>query len=338
MDTPTQRDWLKLYEAAMAFKELAQWRWMSDSDVFAVQNPSKDEVGYCSLMGAAGEEFGLLVFLGAEGFESYKQIALGDVDCTSLDVWAMISALSMALLGRDELDRQDHDVIRSLGLRFRGKNAWPCFRSHRPGYLPWGLESEEAHLLTAALEQAIDVAARVRDGALGLQRGASAGLVLTRYCCDGHWMEEWRKPLALRPGPAAPALPDRAYLQRLREMAGSLRGSWELDLFFMPTPVASGSERPFYPTCVMALERTSGFIVGGDITRPALTAEEKQGAVLQLLQKAGELPREIRVASDELRRIVGPLATGLGISVRVARLPMLEKARTGLMKHMVGLD
>jgi len=36
---------------------------------------------------------------------------------------------------RDGLDKQDREVIKKLGLKFRGAHAWPMFCSYRPGML-----------------------------------------------------------------------------------------------------------------------------------------------------------------------------------------------------------
>jgi hypothetical protein len=44
-----------LYEGAVKFRDLAPWRWMRDSDTFAVQSPDIGEIVYCSVMGAVGE-------------------------------------------------------------------------------------------------------------------------------------------------------------------------------------------------------------------------------------------------------------------------------------------
>jgi hypothetical protein len=54
-------------------------------------------------------------------------------------------------------------VIKELGLKFRGRQEWPMFRSYRPGYLPWYLEAPEARTLTYALEQAVEVVLRFEE-------------------------------------------------------------------------------------------------------------------------------------------------------------------------------
>jgi|GEM_PF-1998218 len=36
---PTLTEWRKLYHAAIRLKEIAPWQWMTETDIFGVQNP-----------------------------------------------------------------------------------------------------------------------------------------------------------------------------------------------------------------------------------------------------------------------------------------------------------
>jgi len=68
---PTINQWKELYKTAIKFQRMECWNWMWDTDLFGVQNPENGEIGYCVIMGGAGEHFALAVYLGSEGLYSY---------------------------------------------------------------------------------------------------------------------------------------------------------------------------------------------------------------------------------------------------------------------------
>ena len=331
---PTKEDWEGLYQAAIRFKENSPWVWMENGDLFAVENPFDGETGYCSVLGNGGQEFGLVLFLGAEGYNAYMRLMMDESETVRPEPILDTCALSVLFVNRDELARPDMAVIRSLGLNFRGNNAWPLFRSQRPGYLPWYLEKEEALFLTSALQQAVNVVIRVRDNDLDLFAGSDADLVLTRYFYEGQWLDEWRKPRVAEEQVRVSVTLDKERLRRLHDATGKKSGSWELDLFILPAAIDSGTGRPYYPNCILAVERNQGLIVGTDLLGPGLSLKEKQEAFIRLLEKATPLPQEIRVGNKEVGQLVEPVAEELGISISIAPLRLLGHARRSLFEHV----
>lgn len=336
MEQPTQNEWDDLYQAAIRFKEMAPWQWMADMDLFGVENPDGGEVGWCSILGNERQEFGLLVFLGAEGFQMYNRIAMGEAEATSLELWARVPLLSMTFNSRDDLERRDLEMIRALGLRFRGRAAWPLFRSQRPGYVPWYLDKAEVTYLSAVVQQTLSVAGRVREERLDLFEEADNGMLFTRYCRTCQWLDGWRKPKIPSRAANTPVPLDEARLSGLRKAAKELRGKWELDIFLLPTAVQEGSDRPYYPTCVMAVETQTGLIVGADVAGVVPSPEVLQDAVIRVLGQGKQLPHDLRVMSEEVLQVVEPVAQALGMSVRVARMAKLERARRDLVEHFLG--
>lgn len=193
MNQPSKSDWTALYQAAITFKQTSPWEWMKNEDLFVVESPGDGEVGYCSILGIAGEKFGLGMFLGDKGLQYYTRLMSEEAQRADLDEDIMVPLLTMLLVGRDELQKEDREVIRSLGLTFRGRNAWPLFRSQRPGYVPWLLERSEVLFLTTAIQQALAVADEVLKGEVRLLEYGVSDSVYTRCFHDGSWCGAWRR-------------------------------------------------------------------------------------------------------------------------------------------------
>jgi len=61
-------EWDNLYKTAIKIKDIAPWEWLEEHDLFAVQNPDTNEIGFVSIMGAIGEHYAISVYLGEKGF------------------------------------------------------------------------------------------------------------------------------------------------------------------------------------------------------------------------------------------------------------------------------
>lgn len=340
MDQPNKSDWEALYAAAIMFKEAAPWEWMDNEDICAVENPEDAEVGYYSILGSGGEEFGLGMFVGEDGYQRYMKVISGEIEPEDFEESIMARSISMLLVDRDVLQKKDYDIIRSLGLRFRGKNAWPFFRSQRPGYVPWFLDKSEAHFLTVALHQALEAANEVRNGTLDLWVLQRENRVLTRCYRNGRWLGEWRNaptPSQQKEEHVESIDPVKeAELHLFSNQASKTNAVWELDIFMLPIPIASESKRYYFPICLLVVETKLGLVIGVNLTKPWLLTAEKQAEVIQIIRKVNQIPSKIRVKSNKVRRIVEPITSILGIKLRVGPLPMLEQAKASISEHMSG--
>jgi hypothetical protein len=338
MEQPSKSDWAVLYQAAITFKETAPWEWMDNESLFAIENPDDREIGYCSVLGAGGEEFGLGMFVGEKGYERYRNLISEEVAPDDLEENTMTRSLTMLLVDRDVLQEEDHKIIRSLGLRFRGRNAWPFFRSQRPGYVPWFLDKSEARFLTAALHQALGVANEVHSGKLELCAPEPEDLVFTRCYRGDRWLGQWREAPApiRRRGARAKSIDAvrEAELHLLSSRASKVSDTWELDIFMLPMPIGSESERPYFPSCFLLVERKLGLVLGTNLTKPWLTTAEKQDEILQILTKVNQIPSEIRVRSNKVKQIAEPVTSILGIKLRVGPLPVLEQVKASLRNYL----
>jgi hypothetical protein len=338
MTEPALEEWKRLYEAAIAFRDLACWRWMWDSDVFAVQDPETKEIGYCTVMGALGEFLALAVYPGGEGWALLdKMHADEDEDPEDpFDAFLEQNCLIASFTSRDDLDKRDLAVIRTLGLRFRGRTAWPQFRSHRPGYAPWRLEAPEAQFLTVALEQAADIGSRCKERrALLDPPEGRENAILTRVSLQRdngmEWEDLWRRPDP-PPAPRTPPAPvvDFRKLEKVERLNLPQGGAWEMDL--APLPLFVGTdERPFIPMLLMCVDHASGFVFQPQMAPPDEVHASLTDWIIEFVIAHETRPETIFFRNANLHPALKTVASPLGIQIqRADDLPMLDQARMHL--------
>lgn len=339
--SPTKADWKALYQAALEFKEIEAWTWIYDSDVFGVQDPVSGEIGYCCIMGALGEMFALAVYLGSEGLESYMQVASEPplASAEALETMLLQKCLMASFGSRKELTKEDRQIIKSLGLKFRGRTAWPLFRSYRPAYHPWYLTADEARFLTLALQQAREVCLRFQeDPALFDPPDEELWFVrVPEEMEEGlSWRDAWLEPAPLEEE-ELPTVPiDELRLARLNKATPLKKAIWEMDFFLSPTAVQDKrGERPYYPYLTMSVDHGSGFIFDTNLASPETYRAELPGRFLALAERLKTLPAEIWVKREEAHDLLEPITSRLGISLYlVDELEALEEARAAFGRFM----
>jgi len=338
---PTKSDWEALYKAMREFKEIEPWTWMYDSDIFGVQDPVSEEIGYCCVMGALGEMFALAVYLGSEGLESYMRIASGPPlnPSEAFEEMMLQKCLMASFVNRDELTKEDRQVIKSLGLKFRGRNAWPRFRSHRPAHFPWYLTADEARFLTLALQQTKEVSLRFREDPtlfdppqeelwfVRVPKQTERGLI---------WEDAWLEPALLEEEELPDVPVDELRLTRLRKTAPLMDAVWEMDFFLSPSAVQDKKdERPYYPYLTMTVDHESGFVFGTDLASPETYMEEFPEHFLALAERLKRLPAEIWVKKEDAYDLLEPITSRLGVELYlVDELEALEEAQAALARYM----
>jgi hypothetical protein len=330
---PTLESWRRLYEVTARVHALAPWEWMEETDVFGLQHPDTGEYGFVSVMGMAGEHYAIALYLGAQGLYGFRQLEErgGSFPPEKL---LQIPQIQASFENREELEKQDVNIIKRLELKFRGKRAWPMFRSIHPGYLPWFVEAAEADFLYYALEQLLEVAPRFKKNpALFAQKSPEKYLMRIPPQKDkiGGWNDDFKQ--ISRPATVTiPLVLDDALFEHVRTLPRT-SGVIEIDFFMLPAPVQDGKEeRPYFPYTLLIADSKSGALLGTDLLHPDPTLEAMWGQIpvkiLELLARVKILPQEMRVSSPLLIELLPGLAKDLNIKFKKARrLPAIDTAR-----------
>ena len=223
---PTREQLRELHDAFGSYCDANPWGVLDDIDLVAVRHPSGRYTGYCSVLGSAYGEYGLAVFIGDDGLDGYMEMVDEGLEAESPESLDRLNALLAVRGDRESLSESERAAMRRAGLRYRGRSAWPIFRSLKPGYVPWQLDEDEAVFLAAALGNMTDVASRVASGNLALPGTEDSDVMLTRVLRDEAWIDLWEK--YPEPAVSAPA-PDYHDSERLRRFTHARKmRSWRL--------------------------------------------------------------------------------------------------------------
>jgi hypothetical protein len=333
---PSFQEWQSLYGAAIDFWQIQPWQWVDDTDLFGVKNPEDDEIGYCCVVGALGEFLGLVVYLGTEGLESYLKIQTSE--SPEEDLLSTAKCLTASFEDRKSLQKPELEVIKKLGLRFRGTKSWPLFRSYEPGYYPWYLNQRQVRFLAHALRQAMDVSIRIKQSR-NLLSNSEEGRYLVRGAeqsgPDLHWRDEWLAPAPLEKAKREVPVPDELRLQRIKKRGVRQAGIWEIDFCHIPVPIQEG-DRPFYPICLLIVDHASGLVLKSCLESKDRHEPEFQNQMVNLIEEISLQPLEIWVKREEVFQVFEPLASRLGLKMKqVKKLKELERAQKAMDSYFL---
>lgn len=334
---PTQKEWRVLYEAAEAFKRAACWEWMYEDDLFGLVNPETGEVAYCCIMGNAGEHFAVAGYLGGEGLSWIFDMLSEEPETDDLDPLFMQKCLMCSFEDREALATEDRNVIKDLGLKFRGRNQWPLFQSYEPGKVPWFLNAEQCRFLTHILDQALEVALRCQDGKEILEH-ENPDMLLTRVWQKsdeggGEWVDQYQAAVPHDPKYVSFNFQDQVRVQKLKGTKVQKQWILEADTFYFPSPVQDDG-RPYFPKLCVFLDHRQGLA----LTYEMLTDLQEDGykvieQLAGLIENNHFKPAKILVAREETYFALYEVCQQLGIKLEtVESLPNVVQFREGMME------
>jgi hypothetical protein len=340
---PTIEEWVDLYTAAGGLKSLAPWTWMCDDEVFGVKVPESRTVGYCSVMGNLGEHLALGVSLGSAGLaglETVRRMKKPDF----AEILFTQTMLKVSFESRADLESEDLAVIKQLGFKFRGGQAWPLFRSFRPGYMPWFITGAESRFLAAAIGQAFIVGMTVKEKPDALNP-PHPGEYLVRVAVAGkdepEWHDEWLEPSPPLDEETVGTVPDvpvePQLIARVRDKARLRGGTWEVDINPLLAPIGGPGERPYIPLQILVVDHESGIVLDTDMKSLSDYLTGFREHFVEVLNGLGRMPDRILLANRRTEAVLAPIAAALQIPLELSKkLPGVQQIRRSMERFLEG--
>ena len=331
----------QLFEKAAVLMAIRPWQFLEDQDLILLKSPLSAETCYCSVMGALGQVFSLHAYVGEDSYLYFRKMAAGDPISIG-EFYGRLRGVYVEFVGLSQLTPPDRELARVFGHALKRGLKTPIFRAMRPGYHPWYVTENEGVVLAECLEALIAFCERIRKGdaphywkapdvypfLAPIQRGP-----------DGKEKEYDVKVLKIAaplPTTPAPARLDQNRIEQIQRRNYPARGAFEAEHFYGGGMIGKRDERKAIVRLGLVADADSGFVFPPELGMPERTTSDMvASAVLNAIETARFLPREVRVSQLHFEACLEPLARKLGFVVRtVKRLPGVEEAKESLLAMM----
>lgn len=311
-------DYETLLQLSDKLNKMKPWQYFANTDIIALQLDEYEETFFVAVMGAGGEEFGLMMYEEEFGYDLLEAVLLEKP--LELDAHIGLSGFVVNYVDRAELEKADYQLIKDCDMTFRGKNKWIQFRSYNPGTFPTIPSFIEVEMLKELVQAMIQITEKRMRGweypAVPLHTYPAFNVSEGDVMGQGYLLEI--EPTSK--GDLEIELTDieRAHYKRKQKVALQL----EFDLFYLPytMPSEEDDELLIYPLVCAAFDRTTGEAIYHDVLPFPKLAFTQQQMFWQLLKELPIRPSKIYV-NKETKEVLGQLAKLLGVDLVQSELP-----------------
>ncbi len=295
--------WLELYEVAENIQKLEPWKYLWDMDLLVYLCQPLNEIFYCSVMGRAGMHKAIAIYQG-------KQInSFFELTKNQYSEYSLINhqeCLICNFIGRQETLPKNREIIKELGLSFRG--TWISFENFEKGYEPSPINIKQVKIMIEALKNFYMMFRAIIEQ--GIKANFENGEILAR-----HYDKE--KKLFLN-YPAPLMLPERHFntievdKEFEKDMINLPQNQMEIEyefLNYVPIRIRENKEsdgRYFYPRSRLIADRKTGFIISHNFINKNNYKSENEYVIesfeelLDVIYKMGR-PKSLYVRDEETK-------------------------------------
>ena len=333
--------WKSLYRIADKYQALMPWKVLSEDDLFAIHDPVSNNVNYCCVLGEAGEFLGLTLYRGREGLEMHFMLKSNEVEPSDSEIFDLYDSIVVEFCDRKTLEKEDLQLIKTLGSEFSGRKIYPQFRSFLPGSFPWYLTTEEIRLISQALQCAIvHVEHCIKNAAFKNTNKPDHYLL---YSPNGQgneiseWKTSWHKPEPLPPKQFAHLPLNELKIHALKVKNPLSDSPWEVSDSLFPDEIIIDRNRPYILRVGFIVQEASGCVLQAAPLSPNLCHHiALRESVIAAMEKFERIPSKILVQNENSYNALSPLAKALGIGIELREsLPGIDQAQNFLENKMI---
>lgn len=328
--------WKELYELASVLKAAKPWEDFWDMDLLVICPKGRKEPFFCSIMGKGGSCYGISVYEGYEGLQDLEMLADSQMAGMSSE-YAMFEQNNLTCYwgDREEVPMPQKNVIRELGLKFRGKGQWPFFLSFKKRFAPYTPDADEAAKLIQVYKGLIAALTYFRENETPVDY--ENGEVLWYIYNEKEKL--WKPEIHGMPDEFGKEFPiaelEDEILKKKLQKRPRVEGELQLDFIYLNGHLEEeGYDRPVNPLAFMAVEGTSGMVITVELLGPD---EEEIEIVLnflvQFIEQFGRV-KTVIARNPWIFAALEDLCEYCGIELVSGDMPELEEAVESMREYI----
>lgn len=328
--------WPATLQQAKEYHMIKPWNLMSDEQIFAIFDPESENYLFCSVIGRAGDMFGLTVYFGMEGLFSLIDILTNAR--TEFDILQRQHSLLVSFENRNDIDAEEYNLIKKYDTTFRGEKAWPSFISFVPGYFPWTMNNEEARVMLLALKETIAIYKEIEKG-LELPDLLEDEELIVRTAQQGN-EGQFQSIVTdlddiLATDKNIELTISELELKRVSKIKRPLPVTIEFMLTYVNIPIESEeNKRPIFPLTVIVADHDEDIVLHHELYEQTLSPSIVQREFINLFHNLNGIPQMI-LTDERTYYYIGSLLDELNVNVEIVEeLPVVDHLLEGLQGYL----
>lgn len=312
--------WRQLYTYVDEWVQLKPWEVLWSNDFVALE--INEKTYYCTIMGKLGDCIGVSIYEGEEGYADLCSIAHEYPD-QAIAQYMMFeqNCLTFYMGDREEVPKGQKEIIKKLGLKYRGKGHWPYFLSFVPRFYPYEINDQQASVIVQVFKHLIPLMKAYMNHEVAVD--FDNGEIL--FAHDHHG---WKYEAIQRPEEQEKFyvvdLEDQQYLNYLKELPQT-QNQYIIDLAYLSGGLVDEAyDRPVSSLVLLALDVDSQQIIKVSMPRP----EDDEiieciSMFCELMQDYGK-PKDIFIRNPRVFSSIISICEECQVEVHVTSLPMMD--------------
>lgn len=325
--------WREIYFYVSCIAEYDPWKRFKETDIFALLPKGKQEEHFFSFLFDSSGQPGIAIYWsGHDCFNAQER--LHGSNPKKEPVFLLQDAIIMLLGNREDVSKENYALLKELGIKCRGRCAWPHFEKYRVGYAPKAVEDEDLDKLLDDMGNLWMMLRAVYEE--NLNPDFTNQKALTRCFSEKDdlyytYVADLKQPK--KAVYTTITMQDNERMKQLRKTPA--KGAVSLDWAYLPIKMREGKTK-IIPRLLLAVDTRSGVVMHFDMLSPSNQPFDDLFEFFDDIVERNGKPALVEICDKEMESYLSDLCRKAGIPLAMRkRLPQLAQARSVLINSML---